>query len=414
MTPEVKERIAQIRRGEVPEGYQKKGVHLAPKGWRELKISDIYSERKEPGEEGLPILSVSIHCGVSDGELNEEDIRKTIKRIEDKSQYKKAQQGDLVFNMMRAWQGAVGTVKTTGMVSPAYIVAVPNENADSMFMDYYMKSPEMIHTMHSQSYGLTDFRLRLYWDSFVPIKCVLPSVQEQQKIAEILTTQDRLIELKERLIAEKQRQKKYLMQQLLTGKKRLQGFTKQWEFIRAKNIFRNVSDKDHDGTLEVLSATQDRGVVPRSQVDIDIKYDPNSLVGYKRVRIGDFVISLRSFQGGIEYSEYNGIVSPAYTVLQPSAPIIDDFYKFFFKSADYINKLSVAVYGIRDGKQISYNDFGHIEIPYPSIDEQRSIAHILASADREIEILQQELEQEKQKKKALMQLLLTGIVRVNV
>ena len=212
MTPEVKERIAQIRRGEVPEGYQKIGVHLAPQEWRKLRISDIYSERKESGEEDLPILTVSIHSGVSDGELDVEDIGKTVKRIEDKSQYKKAHQGDLVFNMMRAWQGAVGTVRTTGMVSPAYIVAAPNDKVDPLFMDYYMKTPEMIHTMHSQSYGVTDFRLRLYWDSFAPIKCVLPSVAEQQKIAEILTTQDMVIELKEKLIAEKQRQKKHLMQ----------------------------------------------------------------------------------------------------------------------------------------------------------------------------------------------------------
>lgn len=314
--------------------------------------------------------------------------------------------------MMRAWQGAIGTVRTEGMVSPAYIVAEPNKLVDPLFMDYLMRTPRMVGTIHKQSYGVTDFRLRLYWDSFAPIICVLPSVPEQEKIGELVDIQNKVIALKEKLLAEKQRQKKYLMQQLLTGKKRLTGFDGEWMYVRANQIFRNVTDKKHNGTLEVLSATQDRGIIPRSLVDIDIKYAEESLTGYKKVVKGNFVISLRSFQGGIEYSEYSGIVSPAYTVLSSIYPIEDNYYKQFFKSTDYINRLNIAVYGIRDGKQISYNDFGRIRIPYPPLDEQKAIAAVLETADKEIEILKRNIEQEKQKKKALMQLLLTGIVRV--
>lgn len=413
MTPEAKERIEQIRHGNVPEGYKKTQPGIVPNNWTNVCLGDIYTERKEPGNENLPLLMVSIHSGVSDGEVDEDDLPKKVKRIEDKSQYKRAVPGDLVFNMMRAWQGAIGTVRTEGMVSPAYIVAEPNDMVDPLFMDHYMKTNRMVHTIHRQSYGVTDFRLRLYWDSFVPIQCVLPSVKEQKKIAEILTTQDKIIELKEKRLAEKQRQKKYLMQQLLTGNKRLPGFDGEWLFVRANTIFKNVTDKKHDGTLEVLSATQDRGIIPRSQVDIDIKYAEESLTGYKKVVKGNFVISLRSFQGGIEYSEYTGIVSPAYTVLSAIYPIEDNYYKQFFKSPDYISKLNVAVYGIRDGKQISFEDFGRIKIPYPPQEEQKAIATVLSTADHEIGLLQQDLEQEKQKKKALMQLLLTGIVRVN-
>ena len=92
--------------------------------------------------------------------------------------------------------------------------------------------------------------------------------------------------------------------------------------------------------------------------------------------------------------------------------ISDGYYKQFFKSTDYINRLNVAVYGIRDGKQISYEDFGRLRIPYPPIKEQNAIAEALSAADREIDLLRQDIEQEKQKKKALMQLLLTGIARV--
>ena len=412
MMSEIKQRIEQIRRGEVPERYVKTALGLAPANWKRYTFGDIYTQRKEPGDENLPLLMVSIHSGVSDGEVDAAELPKQVKRIEDKSQYKKAVSGDLVFNMMRAWQGAIGTVRTTGMVSPAYIVAEPNGKAYPLFMDYYSRTPQMINQIDRQSYGVTDFRKRLYWDSFAPIGCILPPIAEQQKIAAILTTQDKVIELKEKRLAEKQRQKEYLMQQLKTKKKRLPGFYGAWSFPKAKELFQSVSDKDHNGDLAVLSSTQDRGIVPRDEVDIDIKYDACSLANYKKVSKGNFVISLRSFQGGIEYSTYTGLVSPAYTVLSSRKEISDGYYKQFFKSTDYINRLNVAVYGIRDGKQISYEDFGRLRIPYPPIKEQDAIAEVLSTADHEIDLLQQDIEQEKQKKKALMQLLLTGIVRV--
>ena len=175
---------------------------------------------------------------MSDGELDEDELPKKVKRIEDKSQYKRAATGDLVFNMMRAWQGAIGTVHTEGMVSPAYIVAKPNDKVyPPLFMDYYMKSARMVGIINRQSYGVTDFRKRLYWDSFAPIPCVLPPVREQRKIAEILATQDKVIELKEKLLVEKRQQKKYLIQQLLTGKKRLHGFHGEWKREKLGKLF---------------------------------------------------------------------------------------------------------------------------------------------------------------------------------
>ena len=377
-------------------------------------LGELYTERKEKGDPSLPILTVSIHAGVSEGELDEDKLGKKVKRIADKTQYKTARKGDLVFNMMRAWQGAIGVVRSDGLVSPAYIVAKPNEKIWPEYMDYCMKTPRMIHAIHRQSYGVTDFRLRLYWDSFTPITCQLPTLPEQQKIAAILSTQDKVIELKEKLLAQKQQQKKYLMQQLLTGEKRLPGFDRKWNYVKANEIFKSIVDKSHDGKLEVLSSTQDKGIVPRSQVDIDIKYNENSLSTYKKVCEGDFVISLRSFQGGIEYSNYAGIVSPAYTVLRAIVKIDNGYYKQFFKSSNYIKRLNVAVYGIRDGKQISYDDFGQIKIPVPPIEEQREVAKVLSTADHEIDLLQKSIEAEKQKKKALMQLLLTGKVRVKI
>lgn len=176
----------------------------------------------------------------------------------------------------------------------------------------------------------------------------------------------------------------------------------EWDVPKAKEVFESISDKKHDGTLEVLSATQDRGVVPRSQVDIDIKYDQSSVSGYKKVSKGDFVISLRSFQGGIEYSEYDGIVSPAYTVLKEKNKICRYFYKTFFKTDDYIKHLAVATYGIRDGKSISFEDFGMLRIPYPPLAEQEKIAEILQTQDKLIELQQKKIDELKRLKKVYL------------
>jgi len=176
--------------------------------------------------------------------------------------------------------------------------------------------------------------------------------------------------------------------------------------LAAKDIFRNHTNKKHNGELEVLSATQDRGIIPRSEVDIDIKYAEENIGSYKKVEAGDFVISLRSFQGGIEYSEYEGLVSPAYTVLKATKPISDNYYRAYFKTPDFISRLNGAVYGIRDGKQIGFEDFGELAVHYPPLAEQQKIAEILATCDRVIELKQQLLEEKRRQKQWLMQKLL--------
>lgn len=300
-------------------------------------------------------------------------------------------------------------------MSPLYSVyQFVDENVHySEFLAQYFLSAYWYRYMNGiANYGARSDRMNVTQDMMDLMPLPYPPESEYKKIVRILLNQDRVIALREKLLAEKLRQKQYLMQVLLTGKKRLPGFMGKWEFVQAKEIFKNITDKKHSGDLTVLSSTQDKGIVPRDQVDIDIKYDKGALVNYKKVCKGNFIISLRSFQGGIEYSEYTGLISPAYTVLSASKMIVDDFYKYFFKSVDYIRRLNVAVYGIRDGKQISYEEFGRQNIPYPSLKEQMAIADILVTVDQEIGLLRQALEQERQKKKALMQLLLSGIVRV--
>jgi type I restriction enzyme S subunit len=159
---------------------------------------------------------------------------------------------------------------------------------------------------------------------------------------------------------------------------------------------------------------QDVGVVPRSSLARKVAMPEGSTDGYKLVEPGDFVISLRSFEGGLEYSRYAGLVSPAYTVLKAKRKIDDDFYRHYFKSREFIGRLSVAVIGIRDGKQISYEDFSFLRIPTPTIDEQKRISKALNLAEAIIARHKSELEKLRNEKAGLMQQLLTGKRRVKV
>ena len=161
-------------------------------------MGELYTERNERGDDTLQILSVSIHSGVSDGELDTDGLGKMVRRSEDKSTYKHVYVGDLIFNMMRAWQGAIGTTKSEGMISPAYISAIPSDEVYPPFMSYLLRRKEAINQINNLSYGVTDFRKRLYWDSFVRVSCLLPSVEEQRYITEVLEKIDTLITLHQR------------------------------------------------------------------------------------------------------------------------------------------------------------------------------------------------------------------------
>ena len=156
-----------------------------------------------------------------------------------------------------------------------------------------------------------------------------------------------------------------------------------WKFYKGKIIFGESNEKGNDNNLELLSPTQKYGVIPQTLYEqyttlrtVKVKEDTD-LNTFKTVHKGNFCISLRSFQGGFEYSEYEGVVSPAYHILYSKCPICDGYYKYLFKEQSFIAEMNSYCQTLRDGKNISYSDFGKTLIPYPPINEQQSIANYL-------------------------------------
>jgi type I restriction enzyme S subunit len=193
-----------------------------PHHWQVIANRVLFSERNEPGNGNLPILSVSIHTAVSSEELDgEENIRGKI-RIEDKSKYKFVDVGDIVFNMMRAWQGAIGSVSVQGMVSPAYIVAKPKCLFNSDFFEYLYRTEKFIQQMDRVSKGITDFRKRLYWNEFKQLVTVSPPENEQKQIVSFISRLHQMtsaaIESKEKEIGKLKEYKATLINSAVTGK----------------------------------------------------------------------------------------------------------------------------------------------------------------------------------------------------
>ncbi|MCX6249829.1 MAG: restriction endonuclease subunit S [Bacteroidetes bacterium] len=388
-----------------------------PTNWELKRISDVIINISngltyDPEiKEGFPITRIET---ISEGVINLEKVGHIVFR--DSFGRYKLRSGDILYSHINsvAHIGKVAFVNKDMEVLHGMnlLRIIPNSNILPVFLFYFFNS----EIARKQAFLTAKRAVNQASLSTLEIKAFhlpLPPLIEQISIANCLSTWDKAISATSSLISQKELRKMWLLMLLLTGKKRLPGFNGEWEKFGAGEVFKSVSVK---GTLdeELLSATQDRGMIPRSMLSGRVTMPSSGTDSFKLVDKGDFVVSLRSFQGGLEYSYYKGIVSPAYTVLKPRKIINEEFFKQYFKSYDFIGHLSIAVIGIRDGKQISYDDFCAVKIPYPSIEEQTAIARVLQSADKEITLLKANLAKLKEQKKGLMQQLLTGKKRFNI
>ena len=188
---------------------------------------------------------------------------------------------------------------------------------------------------------------------------------------------------------------------------RFPGFDEPWRIYKAEELFKNITDKNHP-TETVLTIIQGKGTLPREQAGRNIHYDDASLANYKKVEQGDFIIHLRSFEGGLEMANEDGIVSPAYTILRCKKPHSSLFYEAYFHTDEFINHiLSKSVEGIRDGRQISYEAFKWLGLPYCNVSEQEKIAQLFCTFSHRIEKQQQMVDALKKYKRGAIKSVFT-------
>lgn len=413
MRTEIKDRIEQIRRGEVPEGYKRGKLGVVPKEWIEARFSTLFSSTSDYTEDlqTYPLYSLTIEDGIT-AKTERYERSHLVKK---ENSYKIVRPNDYAYNPMNIRFGAVarhrGDIPVA--VSGYYDIFTTTYESDLPFMDSFLTCDSMITYYNKVSTGSLVEKQRVHFSQFLDFTLPLPNVHERSKIAEILTTQDKVIELKEKLLAEKQRQKKYLCQQLLTGKKRLLGFNGVWKSERLGKLFAERVETKRDD-LPLLAITGTRGIVLRSRLDLkDNSSEDKSK--YLRICVGDIGYNtMRMWQGVSAYSNHEGIVSPAYTILKPVDSINAKYFAYLFKMPEIVFLFYRFSQGlVDDTRNLKYENFKKIKVNYPmDKHEQDAIVERLSTADHEINLLQKSIDTEKQKKKALMQLLLTGIVRV--
>ena len=176
-----------------------------------------------------------------------------------------------------------------------------------------------------------------------------------------------------------------------------------WTLEAGVSLFDQINDRKPEPGLHVLAITQEHGAIPRHMIDYHVSVTEKSIDSYKVVRIGDFIISLRSFQGGIEYSRYHGICSPAYVILRRLGKGSNEYYRHYLKTDRFIRILTKNLEGLRDGKMISYSQFSELLLPTPMPAEQQKIAECLSSVDELIAAQARKVDALKTHKKGLMQ-----------
>ena len=421
MEIKIKQRIAQIQRGEVPEGYKKGKLGIVPEEWEDTPFATLFTSTSDYTDdlEKYPLYSLTIEDGVTP--KTERYERSHLVKKEDS--YKIVRPNDYAYNPMNLRFGAVARHKgnISVAVSGYYDIFTTVYKSDLPFMDSFLTCGPMITYYNRVSTGSLIEKQRVHFSQFLEFVLPLPSLDERAKIAAILTTQDKVIELKEKLLAEKQRQKKYLMQQLLTGKKRLPGFSGEWSMQPLSQLSKAITKKTADEQYEVLSISAGIGFVNQCE-KFGKQIAGEQYKNYIVISRGDF-----SYNKGNSKKYPQGCIYPLESRECAAVPNVFisftmkknkcfwKYYKYLFENG-WLNKQLYRLInsGVRNDGLLNLSDkeFFNCFVPAPPFNEQTAIAEILSTADREINLLHKDIEQEKQRKKALMQLLLTGIVRV--
>ena len=373
--------------------------------WEQRKLGNIileYSE-KNPVDEELPVLTSS-RQGI---QKQEEHFGSEQKH--DTTDYNVIPRGYCTYRNRsddKTFTFNVNDCVEKGIVSKFYpVFSIVDGNA-KFITEYLNTNVEIRNRLAVLAVGTSQVVLSL--SNLKNISILVPNKKEQDKIGEAIIEIDNLITLHQRKCDEMTKLKKFMLQKMFPKNSeqfpeiRFSGFTEPWERRRFGDIFGEYSEKNH-GELPALMIIQGGGTIRRDASDRSLSYDKENLSNYKMVNKGDFIVHLRSFEGGLEMATDTGIISPAYHTFH-GENTDSRFYYSYFRSKKFIDTdLKPHVYGIRDGRSIDINGMKTIKIPYTSSDEQRVIGEYIERLDNFITLHQRKRDELKDFKKFMLQ-----------
>ena len=407
--------------------YKDSGVQWLgeiPGHWEMSKISSHFRQRNEKvSDKDYPALSVSKQ-GVTPQLDNV-----ALSNAEGTSR-KLVKVGDYAVNSRSDRKGSCGVSKYEGSVSLITIVLEPF-NINGEYVHYLFRSNPWVEEFYRNGRGIVADLWTTNYQMMKSMYMPVPPLSEQRSIVSYLDAKcgkidewvtkkqkevEHLQELKQRVIADAvTRGLNPHVKMKATNSPWLKEIPEHWEMRKMKYLFDERSEKNHPNE-PMLSATQSEGVILQSKYQGRVVVVNTGFEGLKLVKVGDFVIHLRSFQGGIEYAHYRGIISSAYTILNPKYPEYSAYYKRLFKSSSFIDLLKICVTGIREGQNINYSKLKQFSIPVPPLSEQKQIVSYLdakcSKIDKLIANITKEIERIKEYKQRLISDVVTGQIKV--
>ena len=384
--------------------------------WEQRKLGEIcerLTRKNKDNESDLPLTISSQH-----GLIDQRDFFNKVVAAKDMSEYYLLQKGEFAYNKSYSNGYDYGSIKRLnsyekGCLSTLYICfKLISDKVNSDYLECYFDTlawyydVSQICSEGARNHGLLNVDVKAF---FTEVTVKLPvDVMEQQQISAILHSLDHLITLHQRKCDETKKLKKFMLQKMFpkNGEKnpeiRFAGFTDDWEQRKLGEVFKEYSEKNHT-ELPALTIIQGGGTVLRDKSDRALQYDKSNLSTYKMVKKDDFIVHLRSFEGGLEKANSSGIISPAYHTFHGENTDCRFFYPFF-RSRQFIDVLlKPHVYGIRDGKSIDIEGMKSILLPLPTYDEQRRIGNYIENLDHLITLHQRKCDKLKLIKKFMLQ-----------
>ncbi|AMR29539.1 hypothetical protein A0257_22205 [Hymenobacter psoromatis] len=326
----------------------------------------------------------------------------------DNSSAKMVSPGTLLLAIYGATAGVPGIAHIEAAINQAILAIVPNEEADSMFLFHWLTlNRQQIINEYQQG-----AQPNLSAEIVKSLLVALPPPEQQGKINETIAIWDEAINLQTRQLQQLRRRKEGLCDELLSGSTRLPGFTEKWAADKLGSYF---AERVERGNIELplLAITASQGIIHRDKLEKrDTSNEDKSK--YKRVRVGDIGYNtMRMWQGVSALSKFDGIVSPAYTILRPLDGCDAGFMAYFFKWTPMIHRFWRHSQGLVDDTLLcKYDSFKTIPAEVPDLAEQRAIAEVLNTAEAEIRLTERRLAALREQKRGLLQQLLTGAIRL--
>jgi type I restriction enzyme, S subunit len=368
-----------------------------PEHWTVLPNRALFDEMNERGYPNEEMLSVTIKKGVIRQKVLLEGTSKKDSSNLDRGAYKLVMPNDLVYNKMRAWQGAIGFSSNRGIVSPAYIVIRLRDMASwPLYFHYLYRTPLFSKEAERWSYGITSDMWSLRPEDFKMIYTVIPTPVEQAAIVKYLgyaTDQiDKAIKAKKKIIALLEEEKQAIIQRAVTkgldpkakmkdsGVPWIGEIPYNWTICRAKYLLHEIDERSKDGKEELLSVSHLTGITPRSRKTVTM-FKAASYSGHKLCHVGDLVVNtMWAWMGAIGISGYYGIVSPSYSVYQlfDTSTIEGEFIENLIRTKPFLSNIICHSIGLRPSRLRLYpEEFLKLQLLIPPLNEQKYIMGIV-------------------------------------